>query len=381
MTGQTGFRVFVLGAGFSKLAGLPLGNELFGEVCKKIVTQYGKDTRFQRDLEEYVEYRNNCGDKNIQLENVNLEDFLTFLDMEHYLDLRGKDTWSSEGNESQLLIRESICRVIYQNTPSADKIPSVYFKFAQQLTFGDIVLSFNYDNLLENVLEKVGKPYRLFLQSNKQIDHEKEEVILLKMHGSIDWISDHRFLEISNIYKKNGYVGHEISPVFDHPERFGITPLFDGLTDEGAFQRRLFRIGKTGLFYSYPDLPETPFILSPSYVKFLYSQPLLGFWSGLGLAGALNLGVTVIGFALPEHDEYLRIALYKLITNYQQSNWNESILGKLKNNVKFVDFKNTNQEQHDYKKRYSFADSEKTDFFFEGFGENSLDFIFSDTRN
>lgn len=36
-----GYRIFVLGAGFSIDAGLPLASELFSEVCKLIEQRYG----------------------------------------------------------------------------------------------------------------------------------------------------------------------------------------------------------------------------------------------------------------------------------------------------------------------------------------------------
>ena len=57
-------------------------------------------------------------------------------------------------------------------------------------------------------------------------------------------------------------------------------------------------------------------ILSPSHMKIVYATPFMDFWNGLGQAGGYNLGISIIGFSLPEHDDYIKISLYKMIGNY-----------------------------------------------------------------
>jgi hypothetical protein len=89
---MTTHRLFFLGAGFSHLAGLPLGTELFQLVRSNIRDQYGADNHVERDLHEFTKYLYECFGRHVALENVDLEEFLGFLDVEHYLGLRGKDT-------------------------------------------------------------------------------------------------------------------------------------------------------------------------------------------------------------------------------------------------------------------------------------------------
>jgi hypothetical protein len=79
-----GFRIFVLGAGFSRPAGLPLGGELFTEVRKRIELRHGLDTKFQRDVENYIEYRKACTGVELLESEIDLEEFLSFLDIEHF---------------------------------------------------------------------------------------------------------------------------------------------------------------------------------------------------------------------------------------------------------------------------------------------------------
>jgi hypothetical protein len=115
-------------------------------------------------------------------------------------------------------------------------------------------------------------------------------------------------------------------------------------------------------------------------VKFVYAEPLLDFWQGMGRAGGYNLGISVVGFSLPGHDEYIRIGLYQMISNYQQSWWNEKMLDTLKDNVRLVDFRTTPEGVADFKSRYGFADSTKVEYFFDGFGDRAVDFLYANPR-
>jgi hypothetical protein len=94
--------------------------------------------------------------------NLNFEDLETHLDHEHLLGLRGSDSWSDEGNEDQLMLRWGIGAILNRMTPRQDKIPELYVDFAQRLRAGDVVVTFNYDRILERSLEAAGVPYRRF---------------------------------------------------------------------------------------------------------------------------------------------------------------------------------------------------------------------------
>ena len=96
-----GFRIHVLGAGFSRPAGLPIASELFPLVRQHIVSRHGKETKFDRDIREYLDYCSACGFSGQSEEDLDLERFMSYLDIEHYLGFRGSKTWSSEGNESR----------------------------------------------------------------------------------------------------------------------------------------------------------------------------------------------------------------------------------------------------------------------------------------
>lgn len=284
-----GFRVFVIGAGFSRPAGLPLASELFSEVRNRIELRHGPETKFQRDVEDYLEYRKACDGLDLDEANLDLEQFMSYLDIEHYLDLRGSDTWSLEGNESQLMIRKGIGEVIHGSTPAANQLPDCYYRFAEQLSPHDLVITFNYDVVLERALDHVGKPYRLFPHRYKSIgrhsstiDSDIEEVTILKLHGSVDWFDDRQYLEISGSLSEQGATSVNIHSVFDKPERYGAEPLVQGPRPENDPLLHIHRIRDVDDYYLRDNGFSAPFILSPSHVKFVYAEPLIDFWSGMG---------------------------------------------------------------------------------------------------
>ena len=185
-------RILILGAGFSRPAGLPLGAELFREIRRTAHAKYGAGNHLESDLGRYLDYMSACEGKSLSTDEVDYEEFLAFLDVEHFLGLKGADTWSEDGNETQLIVKHAIVDVLHQRTPSSP--PQLYRKLASKLDTRDFVISFNYDTLLESTLEAEGIPYRLFpnrysrvTRASGIVDNSKEELVVLKLHGSIDW--------------------------------------------------------------------------------------------------------------------------------------------------------------------------------------------------
>jgi hypothetical protein len=379
-----GFRIFVLGAGFSRPAGLPLAADLYSLVKNEIEIRYGIDTKFHRDVGEYLNYRRACDGIEIEENEIDLESLMSFWDIEHFLWLRGSDTWSDEGNESQLMTRSAIGKIIQNRTPPKDKLPEAYYRFAESLSTTDIVITFNYDVILERALDYIGKPYRLFPNRYKSIgshsstvDSDTEEVVILKLHGSVDWFSNKQFLEWKEFRVSQGASTSNLHSIFDDPGRYTAEPITDGPRATDDPLNNIFRIRNVDSYYQDGRGFHAPFLLSPSHVKFIYASPIIDFWHGLNRAGALNLGLSVIGFSLPGHDEYIRQILYNMVSNYQQYSWNSEIFGVKKSAVKFVDYKLDDIEKQIYKSRFGFSDPSKSEYWFEGFSDESINFLFS----
>jgi hypothetical protein len=385
-----GCRVFILGAGFSRPAGLPLALELFPEIRRRIeadgnLTIELHRNRFRLDVENYIQYQRNCFGRSLTPDEIDFEEFISYLDMNHVLGLGDGSSESQDGSPSQTLVKRLISQIIYERTPAAHDLPKAYYEFAESLCPGDTVITFNYDLVLERALSHVRKSYRYSefgsdsTGRTSDLATERENRIkLLKMHGSIDWFDERPFsyfMEVGSVYDPPVLPGHSVfqrgSKIKSHPVGQGRLGSYDDL-------RHLYRVESVDDIYAAGLPHETPFILSPSHVKFVYASPLFDFWHEIGALGEDNLGICIIGFSLSDHDEHIRIVLHRMVSSYQNKGWNDTTLGRRKTNVKLVDFQPSKKGLSDYVKRFQFVDFKKADIYSRGFGEAAVKFIFGD---
>jgi len=132
------YRIIILGAGFSKPAGLPLANELWAEILRRSGSLWGRAEKFLEDLDDYIQFRRDCDGIELTRETVNFEEFLGFLDIEHYLGLRGSDTWSRDGNEGQVVVKTLIGEILIDHHEEA------VFKFLETtgVVIDDLILNY-----------------------------------------------------------------------------------------------------------------------------------------------------------------------------------------------------------------------------------------------
>jgi hypothetical protein len=374
------FRVFVLGAGFSKPAGFPLGLELWHEVRRRVRLLEGRASRFDRDLENYLRYKEDCFGLRIAPDEVEFEDFMRYLDIEHFLGMRGSDTWSRAGNEATVVVKTLIGEILAGLTPAPERIPPLYLEFADGLQPDDIVLTFNYDILLERALDAVRKPFRLFPSRYSSlahygavVDNLKEEVVVLKLHGSIDWFDRTDYTWLEERRRKDGFGGHPPDPVFAHEKEFGVTKLLDGprLPDDPLDQ--MYRVRHIERLYATQILFfATPWLLSPSPAKVLYAGTLRDFWHGIGAAGVLNFGLSIIGYSLPPQDDYACQVLHAIVTNYQQEHWDEDVYGLRKQPLVIVDYCREAQAVAAFKARYRFVNWDRAILCADGLNEDAV---------
>jgi hypothetical protein len=375
------FGVYILGAGFSRPAGLPLANELWPEIRRRAEATTGRaGQHFKEDLQDYIGYRRACDGEVLSQENVQFEEFLAFLDVEHYLGLRGSDTWSSDGNETQVLIKTLIGEILTERTPRREQIPDLYLEFARLLKPQDIVLTFNYDVLLERTLDAVGVAYRLFPSRLKEVwtgggvvDDSREEVVILKMHGSVDWFDRTQYDKLEEERLKGGLHPGHTHPVFSRIQELGVKPLTDGPRFPDDPLRNVYRVTDIAKLYkNYPLFLATPILLNPSPLKLIYSSIFQDFWDGLGQTGALNFGMTIIGFSMPAQDEYLRQVIYRLVTNYQGKYWEDEALEHRKTPLVMIDLRTTEESQRDLLDRFRFINLNKAVTHWDGLDEAAL---------
>lgn len=378
------YRILVLGAGFSKPAGLPLGSELWQEVVRRARSLTGRAEQFSDDLQTYIEYRRACDGVSLKQDEVDFEEFLAFLDVEHHLKLRGSDTWSRDGNEAQVVVKTLIGQILAERTPEAGEIPQLYLEFAERLQPNDHVLTFNYDVLLERALEAVGKPFRLFpsrfvdvKELGATVDSSREEVVLLKVHGSIDWFDRTDYSERERCWPRNADLSKPPHVIFADPCEFGVTQLLEGPRFQRDPLREMYRVREIRRLYQRGILFHcTPWLLNPSAAKMLYAGTVREFWYGMGGAGLWNGGLAIIGFSLPAHDDYIRQVLYRIVTNYQEASRYEELSGRREKPLVLIDAPSTKDDEKALRRRYSFVDWNKAVASMKGFTQESLELIF-----
>lgn len=379
------FALYVLGAGFSHPAGLPLGSELWKEVLHRALPMTGRAAKFRRDLDNFIEFKKRCDGIDLTYETLDFEEFLGFLDIEHFLGLRGSDTWSDDGNEGQIIVKTLIGEILTERTPTTNEIPELYVNFARKLRPDDVVITFNYDVLLERSLEAASVAYRLFPDRYKSVgqfsgvvDSDDEEVVILKMHGSVDWFDRQRFIDHQDAGRSSGYdsyVPHH--SIFNSSRNLNLSPVVDGPRFPNDPLKEMYRVIDVERFYNQPDwFLATPSLISPSRSKLVYSRQFHDFWHGLGHAGAANFQMAIIGYSLPDHDDYARQMIFGLVDNYQNIPAERvSITIKEKSPLLVVDFQRSESDVKRFKDRYSFVDWTTAVLRVDGFNDDVLALI------
>lgn len=169
-------RAFVLGAGFSAGAGIPLTEKLLSEAMKLFKAEcpgiFERVTNYAGDLDwEQAD--------NPRYEKISFSELCTHLDYVELSEHAGGERWTSDGCRERLALRFFLAKHLASKTPAGKAIPKQYLDFATQLDVRDTVISLNWDCLLENALDHVGKAYSYCFEPNK--------VQLTKLHGSVNW--------------------------------------------------------------------------------------------------------------------------------------------------------------------------------------------------
>jgi hypothetical protein len=381
MQSEKRFRIFIIGAGFSAHAGLPLGDELLDLVRGKVRDRLGEDTKLEADIARYLSYRRRC---ELVTEDVPIdyEKFISFLDMEHYLGLKGSDTWSEEGNESQLMVRNGIMEVIYSRQPNAPTEECL--RFCKALSPGDMIITFNYDTLIEDTLDHLGTRYRLFPDRFKEVglmfatidaEAEQDEIVILKLHGSIDWFDKTPYLRDRELASQHQFPWESGHPIFKDESNVEVEQLTEGPRDPEDPLQYIYRVRDLGQIVGAQFWQCCPLILSPSSSKILYANPIKGLWHGVQEAGGLNLGLGIMGYSLPPHDEYARQALYHLIRNYTEFEPDFEINGLRKGPVRILDYVPEGQSGWEIRRSYSFINWGHCELNTTGVDVESVDWI------
>lgn len=170
-------RVFVLGAGFSAAAGVPLTVELLNEALQLFAAEC---PGIYARVEGYAKEAIGTASGALDISNLSFSELCTFLEFIELREYGGGERWSENGSREKLALRYYLAKTLVARTPRPAEVPELYRAFAAQLHPRDMVISFNWDGLLEASLEAVGKKY-VYARSND------DAVTINKLHGSVNW--------------------------------------------------------------------------------------------------------------------------------------------------------------------------------------------------
>lgn len=374
--------IFFLGAGFSKPAGLPLGDDLWTDMLEAAKSECLYES-ITNAIYEYTEYYYGKTGKKIADEEVKLEEFMSYLDIDRHLMLHGGDYSAPERP-----LKNLIAFVIYNYQKKiTDNQFALYEKFAERLSANDTIYTFNYDTILEDVLKRKSIPYRLYPYRSKYDEKAKDlivdfkdEIVIYKMHGSINWFDKSDYEAWKSDWLQIDYHKEPPFMVFDGTMNDKKHQLLDQPIRENDPLRNIFIVENLNqYFYTYFQNPnrfsDEPFLIAPSSQKLINLNYLADFWGHFSNAIIPANKIVIIGFSLPDHDKYIRQPLYWLIRNFHE--FGQPISGK-KSKLKIVDFKKNQKEIDEFKTHYRFINEATTDFYFQGLCEEALDFIFED---
>lgn len=355
------YRLLILGAGFSVKAGLPLGDTLLEKIIEA-AKFFDKGRWFNilsRDIERVEKFQKSAG----SAQKITLENLISFLDIEHHLRLNGSDTYNETGNRSQMVVRNLIAWVLWQQMNKMSESQwSLYTYFANQLQPQDVVISFNYDVVLERAMDKISKPYRLAPtwgpsgEANRNLNDEA--VTILKLHGSMDWFDSYPF---------DGLRGEINRP----------SGMFRFLTtNKNSRLSYVYAISDVGNYFTEPKrwASMAPLIVSPSHHKIAYLTPLRDLWWGLGQSSGSNLQMAIIGFSMPSHDEYLKQLIFHLVQSYYEFDFGNDKWAK--DSLRLVDYRVEEEKRQDFRKSFNFINWSKSEAWFDGFNSECIPFLF-----
>lgn len=269
--GESAKRVFVLGAGASKACGLPLTNELLPNVLPSLGTKSVRKRALAFIKYLYPYFEPGWGNY------PNVEELLSLMDV--YVQFSPKvksshkfDPDDVEELKDELLAAISVC--LLERTANVKIQSTQFFRLAQVMRPGDVVVSFNWDLLLESALTDLKRDWNYELKDDK--------LALLKPHGSVDWFDS----------KTTTIKASLTSPVIEQIGRLRVFQYF-----------RMPRLSS----------PVTPVIVPPLMRKEWKYKEFDRIWRCAWRALRTADEIHIIGFSLPPEDLHVRFVIRSAI--------------------------------------------------------------------
>ncbi len=277
--------------------------------------RFGWDGPLERDIEDWTRLYPG--------ESCDLERILAYSHRQHHLRLSSSSHTYGHGSDSIVESREAIQRILISATRAPT--PLLYREFASRLRPHDTVITFNYDTLLEQALDEIGKPYTLTPEWWLSRDLPKtgyEYVDVLKLHGSVDWYDRQYHDQARRSWSNDGFKVPDDDPIFGSSPAVQSESLARGATGSygSHILGRVFRVLNHADHYPIRVERQSfavPFNLPPAYDKILGNDSVADLWEGLFGIGDLT-AMVIVGYSMPQYDGYAYEALGTLMVGHQR---------------------------------------------------------------
>lgn len=272
-------RVFVLGAGFSAAAGVPLTVALLSEALQLFAVEC---PGIYARVEGYAKEAMGAAGADLDIAHLSFSDLCTFLEFIELREYGGGERWSENGSREKLALRYYLAKTLVARTPRPAAVPELYRAFAAQLHPRDVVISFNWDGLLEAALDAVGMKYAYDLG-------DEDAVTISKLHGSVNWR-----LGEPNVMGEPQYT----------------LPWAKLNFGSGMMTRPLFAAGPLldlSVWQHFRPLGEVdPYLVLPGYGKAFDVRANAALWYKPEFIFAFTHNVYIIGLSLAHDDFFVR---------------------------------------------------------------------------
>lgn len=325
-------RVFMLGAGFSASAGVPVLNDIlpallsFGNKPEYVEAQkalHNEETLpphpaafLEFMVRQYHEF--NKGTE-VAGRYPNLEDLMTYLDEYQEIQFMTSSIdilWATQ--EGFHPINDLLAEFLWSFTKHQTITPPIR-DFCSLLSDKDVVITMNWDNLLERTLFLSGTRFETLIHRTRPPRDDEPEirqkyVRLLKLHGSIDWRD-------GDAEEMSGHVREARSKGWDVflPKALGQRPVWWNSPAPQCAGVRVRLPLETGEFdHCWMKGLGDPILVFPTSRKRFEDTYLWDQWTHARRALERADEIIIIGYSLPDADKQVRLLMRASIENEER---------------------------------------------------------------
>jgi hypothetical protein len=316
--------VFILGAGASVHAGIPVMADFF-DVAYDLYDEGMLEQEDKKYFENVIEAKRSLQRilANVDIDLNNIETIFSLVEMGRLINKFPGCKNIEEIKELNTSFKKFIIRTLEKSTNFIYKEdkgicpPEIYWYFIDKIISdlenkkpaSSCIITFNYDIALDYALEKRFDSINYCLNNKgerKNIDENNYK--LFKLHGSINWALSKKNNEV-NIYPISirDFITNEntmvsVGQILRNPNA-SKDSLKEIKIEIGS------KINKLGWIHKPEPIEDTPLIIPPTWTKTEYQRLLSTVWMHAAKEISRAKNIFIIGYSYPETDEFFKYLL------------------------------------------------------------------------